>query len=179
MKLSSCVLSIYNVIRFSIVRIKSKKRFVMSGLCFVKPNTSIILGKGKIALGKSVVIETNGYISTSAGGDLVIGDRTFINRNCYIACRKSISIGNDCIIGPNVSIYDHNHKYVRDKIYKNEYTLADVIIEDGCWIGDGAKILKGTHIGRCSIIGAGVVVKTNIEAHSIVKNDNRAVISKL
>lgn len=161
---------LFSLIRFEYYRcFHSDQIATNSYIRFISPFTKIILGKGKLYLGRNLVIEPKGYISTSAGGTLQIGDNVFINRNCYIGCRHSIKIGNNCILGPNVSIYDHNHKFSINQILKNEYSTGEVVIEDGCWICDGAKILKGAYIGKGAVIGAGVVVSGVIEPHSIVK----------
>lgn len=48
------------------------------------------------------------------GGKLRIGDTVFMNRNAIIVCRENITIGNNTSIGPNVCIYDHNHKFNND-----------------------------------------------------------------
>jgi acetyltransferase-like isoleucine patch superfamily enzyme len=49
-----------------------------------------------------------------------------------------------------------------------EFKCSDIIIEDGCWIGAGAIILRGTHIGRNSVIEAGSVIRGKIPPNSLV-----------
>jgi acetyltransferase-like isoleucine patch superfamily enzyme len=44
----------------------------------------------------------------------------------------------------------------------------ECIIEDDVWIGARAIILKGTRIGRGSVIAAGAVVVKDVEAYTIV-----------
>lgn len=170
MRLKSYVVLLCTAFRATILKLMYGNKIVFEGHCYIKPRTKIVVGKGKMHWGKSVSVEGDGYITTSTGGKLKIGAHTFINMRCYISCRKTISIGENCIIGPNVSIYDHNHRFEKEKIYKNDYRCSDVVIENGCWIGDGAKILKGSTIGTGSIVGAGVVVSSTIPPHSIVKN---------
>jgi acetyltransferase-like isoleucine patch superfamily enzyme len=41
------------------------------------------------------------------------------------------------------------------------------MIEEDCWLGTGAIILPGVHIGRGSIIGAGAVVTKDIPPLSL------------
>jgi acetyltransferase-like isoleucine patch superfamily enzyme len=80
------------------------------------------------------------------------------------------------MFGPNVSVHGGNHrhdiigKYMIDikldeKLPEND---QDVIIEDDCWIGTGAIILKGVTIGEGSIIGAGSVINKSVAPYSIV-----------
>ena len=45
---------------------------------------------------------------------------------------------------------------------------ADIIVEEDCWIGTGAIILAGAHLGRGSIVGAGSIVNKKIPPYAIV-----------
>lgn len=82
------------------------------------------------------------------------------------------------VIGPQVTIYTGDHatdiigkhicdiKYEDKKAQNKKYDL-DVVIEEGCWIGTRAIILKGVTIGRGSVIGAGAVVTKDVPPYSI------------
>ena len=45
---------------------------------------------------------------------------------------------------------------------------ADIIVEEDCWIGTGAIILAGVHLGRGSIVGAGSIVNKEIPPYAVV-----------
>lgn len=116
------------------------------------------------------------YIAVVNGGSVSIGDRVNINRNTILVCHDSVTIGDCCSFGPNVMLYDHDHKFGVNGMEKG-YKTAPVIIEKNCWIGAGVIILRGTHIGEGCVIGAGTVVKGNIPAHSLVKSEgNRSLL---
>lgn len=128
-----------------------------------------IAGDGNITLKG---LKTDRRVSLSAiDGTLSIGDNVFLNRNCIIVCRKSITIGKDCSFGPNVVIYDHDHKFSTDGFDNYQFNSKEIRVEDGCWIGANVTLLKGAHIGHHSIIGAGTVINMDIPPHSIVTND--------
>lgn len=114
---------------------------------------------------------------------LELGQNVFINRNVIIACRKHIAIGAGTVIGPNVVIYDHDHRFdVNGRVKENApnpYKEGDVIIGKNVWLGAGAIILRGTTIGDGSIIAAGAVVKGNIPEGVLVRRENNNVIEKL
>ena len=55
--------------------------------------------------------------------------------------------------------------------------VYSIVIEDNVWIGRGAAILSGAHIGKGSVIGAGAVVKGNIPEYSIVIGNPAKVVS--
>ena len=44
----------------------------------------------------------------------------------------------------------------------------DVVIENDVWVGAGAIILKGVHIGRGAIVAAGAVVATHVPPYAFV-----------
>lgn len=45
---------------------------------------------------------------------------------------------------------------------------GDIIVDDDVWIGNGAKILSGVHIGQGAVVAAGAVVSKDIEPYAIV-----------
>jgi acetyltransferase-like isoleucine patch superfamily enzyme len=87
-----------------------------------------------------------GPIWCDYGTGVRIGRTTFINRGCKIldTTVSRIVIGDDCSIGPDVSIYGVSHPKDR-RILRGPLaipsTASDVIIGDNCWIGGGATIL--------------------------------------
>ena len=82
------------------------------------------------------------------------------------------------MFGPNVTIYTGDHathvigKRMIDVTDADKDGLGgdfdqDVVIEEDCWIGTRAIILKGVKIGKGSVIGAGSVVTKDIPDYSI------------
>lgn len=150
------------------IRHKFGKVLQISDKCRFKLDTQIIISdEGTISIGDDFSINNRVSLS-SVGGHLIIGDGVAINRNCIVVCRKNIYIEDDCIFGPNVIIYDHDHVFGYDGVRKSEFNCSDIRIGKGCWIGANATILRGTRIGENSIIGAGVVAKGEIPPHSMV-----------
>jgi acetyltransferase-like isoleucine patch superfamily enzyme len=47
-------------------------------------------------------------------------------------------------------------------IKEQGHNCKDIILSDDVWIGANAAILPGVHVGRHSVIGAGVVVTKDI-----------------
>ena len=127
---------------------------------FYKSTIAISNSSGKINIGNFVKIMDNTLIQ-SDGGFLEIEDKVFINRNVTIVSKKRIKIGCETTIGPNVLIYDHNHKDSR--VLED----AEIVIKNNVWIGGGSIILKGVHIGEHSIIGAGSVVTKDIPPNTV------------
>lgn len=141
--------------------------------------STIVRGRegGKIELGKRVTASRNSMIA-SVGGILKIGDHTSFNTNCNVICHELIDIGSDCMFGPNVCIYDHDHVFGLEGLSEG-FNTSPVIIENNCWIGANVTILRGTHIGQGCIIGAGAIIKGNIPDHSLVISKQNTIIKSL
>lgn len=108
-------------------------------------------------------------------GNVCIGKNCFFNEYCSLTAMEKITIGNDCIFGENVHIYDHNHCY-KDKtrtIKEQGFYTEPIKIGNNVWIGTNAVVLKGVTIGDNSIIGAGSVVYKDIPADSILLSDGK------
>lgn len=106
-------------------------------------------------------------------GVVSIGGGTFFNDDCSIACLERVTIGEKCLFGEGVKIYDHNHVFNREGVATIDagFTTAPVEIGDNVWIGSNSIVLKGVHIGSNSVIGAGCIVKEDVPADSLLSND--------
>lgn len=111
------------------------------------------------------------------GGKIRIGNNCFFNHNCSLASMELIEIGDDCLFGENVHVYDHNHRFSNPNIsIKNQgYSKNKVVIGNHCWIGSNVVILKGVTIGDNCVISAGVVVRENVPSNMILKNPNHCI----
>jgi len=131
-------------------------------------------GKGfRFRRGFCLAIEQNGLIE--------IGDYVSFNNYCSLNSLEKITIGERCIFGENVRIYDHNHKFrdLRKTIMEQGYATAPVTIGNDCWIGSNVTILKGVNIGNNVIVGTGCVINQNIQSRTIVKCKNELEIYEI
>lgn len=116
-----------------------------------------------VCLGNHVSIRPNAEIHAD-NGRINIGDNVFINRNCMLVSRKSITIGNGTTIGPNTIIYDHDHNFSGNPADSEK----EIIIDSDVWIGGSCVILKGVKIGTGAIVAAGSVVIKDVAPYVIV-----------
>lgn len=102
--------------------------------------------------------------------ELVIGDRCVIGARATITAHDSIRIGDDVWFGQGVFVSDASHGYQDPDVPIGMQfgTHQPVTIGSGTWIGHGAVILPGTHIGRNVVVGAGSVVRGEVEDHAVV-----------
>lgn len=136
---------------------------------FIDRNVRLINKRGKLELHGKNWINRNCKIQAD-GGQIDIGFNTFINEYCYVISKKSITIGDNCIIGPGVMIYDHDHQYKDTSLLINRqgFKCREINIGDNVWIGANVFIAKGVNIGRHSVIAANSVVVKNVEKFSVV-----------
>ena len=132
------------------------------------------LSKNGINIGNNVSILKNTIIDcigvfNNIGEGLIIGNNVGIAQNCFIQVRANVSIGNDVIFGPNVSIFSENHLFENTNIpiRKQGVSRKGVLIEEGVWIGTRAVVLDGVTIGKNSVIAAGSVVNKNVPPYTV------------
>lgn len=123
-------------------------------------------------------------LETIDNGSIEIGDNSGLS-SVIISSRKKVKIGNFTKIGANTRIFDHDfhsldyeHRHNSKIDYINTKS-EEVIIGDDVFIGTNVIILKGTHIGARSIIGAGsIVALKKIPEDSIVFGNPAKIYNK-
>ena len=97
-------------------------------------------------------------------GRVEFGDNCFVNNYFSATSIKKIKIGNDCIFGEGVKIYDHNHKtdFTNGLFRKQGYVVGRVEIGSNVWIGSDVLILPDVRIGNNVVVAAGAIVTKNI-----------------
>jgi acetyltransferase-like isoleucine patch superfamily enzyme len=103
------------------------------------------------------------YFIVGSNAKLSIGDNVGLSCTA-IVCHKSVVIKDNVRIGGGVVIYDTDFHSLNleERITSPEkienIKTAEVVIENGVFIGAHSIILKGVTIGENAIVGAGSVV---------------------
>ena len=81
----------------------------------------------------------------------------------------SITIGNDCMIGPNVVFRTSDHDFSRRDIpIRDQGHIAGMItVKNNVWIGANVSVIGTVTIGEGAVIGAGSVVNRDIEDYAV------------
>lgn len=151
---------LYNSIRFI-----GKPCFC--NLLALDPGAKIEVNKGaKLQIGKAFRARRNVELNARAG-KLTIGCNVFLNSGCIVTAREEITIGDGTILGPNIMVYDHDHKVQDGWVLDNQYVCTPITIGKNVWIGAGTIILKGSIIGDNCVIAAGSIVTGKVPAGTV------------
>ncbi len=114
------------------------------------------IGKGSFIMKKNYLLNPN---------RLSMGSYSHINRGCTIDARGNITIGNNVSISHGVYIMTGSHDHqARNFIGR----FMPICIDDYAWIGVGAVVLQGVHIGKGAVVCAGAVVTKDVGDYEIV-----------
>lgn len=101
------------------------------------------------------------------GYNIHAGKNLYINYNCVILDCSPVTIGDNVMFGPNVSLFAAGHPvHPQPRTAGWEYGRP-IAIGSRVWIGGNTVINPGVTIGENSVIGAGSVVTKDIPANVI------------
>ena len=97
------------------------------------------------------------------GANIHLGERVFFNFNCVVLDVCEVRVGDFTLFGPAVQIYTATHPM--DPMLRRAWEFAKPItVGKDVWVGGGAILCPGIHIGVRAVIGAGSVVTRDIPA---------------
>lgn len=113
------------------------------------------------------------------GENIHVGENFYSNFNLTILDVNKVVIGNNCLIGPNVSIYTAGHPIDADvRITMLEFG-KEINIGNNVWIGGNAVINPGVTIGDNVVIASGAIVTKSFESNLIIGGNPAQVIRKI
>ncbi len=136
--------------------------------------------KAEIMIGENVMINESNYLTIKNNATFKIGKDTYITR-ATISCLGNIEIGENCILGEGMKLFDHNHQYQTNpfNVAKTDFNIGFIKLGNNVWTGANVVILKGVTIGDNVIIGAGCVVHKDVPSNSIIVNKQEHIIKSL
>jgi len=124
---------------------------------------------------KTVDVFTPLYINY--GKHTKIGKNVFINFDCTFLDLGGITIEDNVLIAPKVSLLSEGHPVPPEA--RHSLMVGHIHIKKNAWIGAGAIILQGVTIGENSIVAASAVVSTNVPDNTIVGGIPAKVIKEI
>ncbi|GEM_PF-326367 len=117
---------------------------------------------GKIVIGDDfnfVSLFVQSHLVTGHEGVLDIGNSVNINFGAAISAHERVQIGDRVRIGPYSIIMDSDYHSANNRDLRPS---APIVIEEDVWLAGRVSVLKGSRIGKGSVITAGSVVSGNI-----------------
>ncbi|MDO4477618.1 MAG: sugar O-acetyltransferase [Lachnospiraceae bacterium] len=130
----------------------------------------------KDLLGKSEGAIINPPFFCDYGSHIEAGKNLFVNYNCTIIDVAKVTIGDNCLLAPNVAIYTAGHPIFPDTRNTGLEYGKEVTIGDNVWLGGNVVVCPGVHIGSNVVIGAGSVVTKDIPDWSLAAGNPCRVI---
>lgn len=154
-----------------------KKRIVFTK--YPKFNqTTICEGAGIVEIGNKCSFgyklggfHRNGSIELQARtkeSRIKIGNNISTNNNIFICAANYIEIGDNTLIGQNVTIMDHEAHGIQPEERRKVGIIGYIIIGQNVWLGNNVTILKNSEIGENSIVATGAVVSGKFPANVII-----------
>ena len=116
------------------------------------------------AIDESVAVFTPLYINY--GKHTRIGKNVFINFDCVFLDLGGITIEDNVLIAPKVSLLSEGHPLSPQD--RQSLIPGPIHIKKNAWIGAGATLLPGVTIGENAVVAAGAVVSKDVPANTIV-----------
>lgn len=126
----------------------------------------------KVVVGEESMIDSFVKIKMAGGvGDVLIGNKTFINSGVVIYSGHGVTIGDNVLVAANSVFSATNHEYRsrEKKIIEQRFmeSKGGIIIEDDVWIGASCVILDGAVIRKGAVVGAMSLVRGELEEYGI------------
>ena len=146
--------------------------------CMVSPRAEVEITR-QLSIGAKSVVASFAKIKAT-DGPLSIGRHVEIANGCVITSHTAgVTIGDDCLIGPNVSIIGNNYRYddlatpirLQEKVSSKGIRVAANV-----WIGAGCCLLDGAHVGSGAILAPNSVVSGPIPENAIAQGNPARVI---
>lgn len=127
--------------------------------------------------GKKIHIEPPFY--TDYGCNTVIGENFYSNYDCIILDIANVTIGNNVMFGPRVSLYTAGHPI--DAVIRNEHYEygKPITIGNNVWIGGNVVFNPGVTIGDNVVIGSGSIVTKDIPSNVIAVGNPCKVLREI
>jgi len=108
-----------------------------------------------------------------------IGFNVYIGRYVNLHTGSAIEIGNNVVFSDYVFVSSLAHGIDPEMGPIMQQVTIDkgaIRIDDDCFIGFGAKIMPGVHLGRWCIVGAGAVVTKSFPSFSMIGGNPAKII---
>ncbi|KVD34955.1 transferase [Burkholderia sp. MSMB1459WGS] len=114
----------------------------------------------------------------TGGAGMKLGRNVFVNQNCTFYDLGGLEIGDDVMIGPNVSLITSGHP-VEPSRRRDCVVAKPIVIGRNVWIGAGATVIGGVTIGENAVVAAAAVVTRDVPPNTLVGGNPAKVIRSI
>ena len=139
---------------------------LLGGRCYIDTGVHVA-SPGRFSAGPRSALYHGAYV-LNRHGRLTLGPRSHLGAYCYVnVLYGSVTIGEGVAVGPGTKIIAYSNHYGPGRQIVDERTQADIVIGDNVFIGANCTILPGARIHSHVIVGAGAVVRGELEPNSV------------
>jgi putative colanic acid biosynthesis acetyltransferase WcaF len=143
-----------------------KMMFFLTAIPFPSKLKVFLLNRFGAKVGRNVNIKPR--VNIHMPWKLEIGDHSWIGEEVFILNFERLKIGKNVCISQRVFLCGGNHDYY-DPAFK--YRNGPITIQDGAWIGTGCFIGPNVDVGVDTVVTAGSVVTSDLNANGIYKGN--------
>lgn len=113
------------------------------------------------------------------GYNIFVGDNFYSNYNCTILDCAKVTIGDNVLLAPNVSLFTAGHPVHHELRNTGLEYAFPITIGNNVWIGGGVIVTPGITIGSNVVIGTGSVVTKDIPDNVIAVGNPCKVLREI
>ncbi|MGF1748426.1 sugar O-acetyltransferase [Vibrio cionasavignyae] len=150
----------------------TKDRTLAKKLCFELSKTCPTdrEGIGEL-LEKIIGDQTDAWIEPpfycDYGYNISLGKSFYCNHGCMILDGAKVTIGDNCLFGPNVVIATPGHPLDPEERARGDEYARAITIGNNVWLGANVTVCPGVSIGDNVVVGAGSVVVKDLPSNTV------------
>jgi putative colanic acid biosynthesis acetyltransferase WcaF len=141
----------------------------MSAIPFPSRAKAVLLGLFGAKIGIGVVVKPN--VSIKYPWFLEVGNHCWIGEGVWIDNLAPVQIGDNVCISQGAYLLTGSHDYKKSSF---DLITKSITIEDGVWIGAKSTVCPGVTCKSHSVLAAGSVATSDLEAYGIYQGNPAA-----